>query len=258
MNRSAWLLKMLRDHLHREPSTPGDGSAPPAYFNDTRNDQWIAEVVFPGRHQGFFLEAGAGNGRAASSCYALEKHLGWTGICVEPNSAFYHELVRNRPASACANLCLAGRTGPVEYIEGGPGSSDPYLGGIRRNLESIKHGGEDVVEHGRLVVKDAVTLDELLRRYEAPPIIDYAAFDIEGSEWETLAAFSFQHHLILALSLECDDLVAEPIGRLLSSHGYRQVSNPFNKYQPWERYWLHEEVQRRNTDPKSALPSGLV
>ena len=249
MNRSAWLLRILRDHLHRDASSPGEGSAPPGFLNDTRNDQWIAEVVFPGKRNGFFLEAGAGNGQAASSCYVLEKYLGWTGICVEPHTALHEQLVRNRPGSTCANVCLAGRSGPVEYVEGGPGGVHPYLGGIRHNLEQIKHGGKDVVERGRLVVKEAMTLDDLLRRHAAPPIIDYAAFDIEGSEWEVLEAYSFQHHVILALSLECDDTVAEPIGRLLGSHGYREVSNPFNQDQPWERYWLHHQMDVRNTSP---------
>ncbi len=245
MKRVDWLLQILRDRLHDErqpvPSISG-GAESTLYYNDTRNDQWIAERVFPGKRNGYFVEAGAGNGREASSCYVLEKELGWTGICVEPNDAFFEELVLNRPQSVCEKVCLAGKAGKVDYVEGTGGTVNPYLGGIKANLETVKFGGKDVVRKGKCVVKDAITLGELLARHAAPSLIDYAAFDIEGSEWEVLENFSFQQYTFLALSLECDGAIWAPVSKLLGGNGYREVSNPFNRHQPWERYWLHEQV----------------
>jgi FkbM family methyltransferase len=236
MSRVEELLKILRARLQQRAE---HGAAPRVYRNDTRNDQWIVEHVFPGKRNGYFVEAGASNGREASSCYVLEEEFGWTGICVEPNEVFFEQLVRNRPASICANVCLAGHAGKVSYVEGTAATVNPYLGGITANLERIKHGGGEVVRKGKRVERQAMTLEELLVRHAAPSTIDYAAFDIEGSEFEVLEGFPFERYIFLALSLECDGSIWEPVSRLLGSNGYREVSNPFNQGQPWERYWLH-------------------
>jgi len=213
-------------------------------FCATHNDRWIFESVFPGKRNGYFLEAGAADGRAASSCYLLEKKYGWTGICVEPNDAFFECLVKNRSGSICENMCLSGETGTVTYIEGSDDTISPYLGGIKENLESYKHQGDEVIRLGKEVKKEAISLRDLLDRYDAPDVIDYAAFDIEGSELEVLRTFPFASAKFLALSLECDSTIWDPITELLTSNHYVEVKNPFNTDMPWERYWLHESIAR--------------
>jgi FkbM family methyltransferase len=213
-----------------------------AYYNETRNDRWIAECVFPGKTNGYFLEVGAAGGRETSSCYILETALGWTGICVEPNDDFFKQLVKNRTNSICENVCLAGNSGRVVYIQGDEDTVSPYMGGIKANLEANKDGGRDVIRKGKEVEKDAMSLEELLKKHDAPAVIDYAAFDIEGSELEVLRGFPFGQYTFLALTLECARTIWEPITRLLTSNGYVEVKNPFNRDKPWERYWLHESV----------------
>jgi hypothetical protein len=79
-------------------------------------------------------------------------------------------------------------------------------------------------------------------QHNAPAIIDYAAFDIEGSELKVLEAFPFDRYIFKALSLECDGTIRKGIFNLLSSKGYKEVKNPFNKNKPWEMYWLHKSV----------------
>ena len=56
---------------------------------NTWNDKWIAEEVFPGTREGFYVEAGACNGVGCSSTYVLEKELGWKGVLVEPDPIFF-------------------------------------------------------------------------------------------------------------------------------------------------------------------------
>jgi FkbM family methyltransferase len=171
------------------------------YYNETNNDRWIAEYIFPGKRDGYFLEAGAANGKECSSCYVLEQEFGWTGICVEPSDYFFDRLVSNRPNSICEQICLSNRAGNVTYIEGGDETVSPYLSGIKSNLETVKYQGREVVEKGRAVEKAAITLATLLEKYNAPKVIDYAAFDIEGSELDVLSVFPFDRYLFLALSL---------------------------------------------------------
>ena len=212
------------------------------YYNETNNDRWIVEYIFPGKRNGYFLEAGAANGKEASSCYILERELGWTGICVEPSDYFFDTLVINRPQSICERVCLSDRAGTVTYIEGSDDTVSPYLSGIKFNLETVKYQGKEVVQKGKAVEKPAVTLVELLDKYNAPKVIDYAAFDIEGSELDVLSVFPFERYRFLSLSLECDGSIRAPIAELLISKGYRTINNPFNRDKPWEMYWLHESI----------------
>ncbi|MDZ7957762.1 MAG: FkbM family methyltransferase [Aulosira sp. DedQUE10] len=222
---------------------PGFLPANRQYYNETNNDRWIAEYIFPNKRNGYFLEVGAANGKEVSSCYVLEKEFGWTGICVEPNDYFFKQLVHNRPNSICEQVCLSNQTGTVTYIEGSDDTVSPYLSGIKSNLETVKYQGAEVVQKGKAVDKEAITLETLLKKYNAPKVIDYAAFDIEGSELDVLEVFPFDPYVFLALSLECDASIRLPISQLLKSKGYRRTKNPFNRDKPWEMYWLHQSVR---------------
>jgi hypothetical protein len=235
-------------HLHRKIINGLTRFAPALlppqrqYYNETNNDRWIVEYIFPGKRNGYFLEAGAANGKECSSCYVLEREFGWTGICVEPSDYFFETLVANRPNSICDRVCLSDRPGTVIYIEGSDETISPYLSGIKSNLETVKSQGKEVVQKGKAVEKTAITLATLLDKHHAPQVIDYAAFDIEGSELAVLAVFPFDRYLFLALSLECDNSIRVPIAQLLASKGYRMINNPFNRDKPWELYWLHESI----------------
>jgi hypothetical protein len=210
------------------------------YESETANDRWIAEYIFPGRRNGYFVEAGASNGQGGSSCYVLERYLGWTGICVEPHDEFFRKLVESRPNSIHENVCLAGSARVVDFIEGVGDPSRAYFSGIRENLMN-KSGGADVVKTGRIIPKPGLPLAEILDKHGAPRIIDYGAFDMEGSELEVLEPFPFSRYSFRALTLECD-YPSERISNLLRNARYREVRNPFNRTRPWERYWLHRDL----------------
>ncbi len=210
------------------------------YLNEAANDLWIRELIFPGLRNGYFVEAGAADGKAGSSCFLLEKQFGWTGICIEPNPIFYRALLRNRPASLHYNVCLADRSGSREFAMGG--SVSPYLGGLVSALEE-KAGGAEVLAKALRAQLPASRLDELLRAANAPRMIEYGAFDIEGSEFEALQSFPFDEYTFLALSFETDEAISDRLSHLLRANGYRESKNPFNTDQPWETYWLHESFR---------------
>lgn len=211
------------------------------YHNETRNDQWIIEHVFPGKRNGYFVEVGAANGKAASSCYLLETLYDWTGICVEPNDHFFQTLIQNRPRSLCENVCVSDVPGTVQFMQ----SADihqSYCSGIRENLEQFKYGSDEILRMGIEVTKPAVTLESLLAKHQAPHVIDYGAFDIEGSELAVLRSFPFDQYCFLALSLECDEWIWAELFPILEKRGYREVKNPFNPDKIWEKYCLHESL----------------
>ena len=204
--------------------------------NLTNNDRWIVEHIFPNERGKYFVEAGACNGIDASSCYVLEKYLQWTGICIEPNSDYFQELIKNRSNSICESKCLADRSGVVTYIQGNPVRINPMLGGIKSNLIEYRKNYQEVIDKGDEIEKESITLYELLKKHNAPQVIHYLAMDIEGSELPVLKVFPFDEHEILAISIEgncCNDLLA--------AKGYINVKNPFNT-EPYEQFFLHESV----------------
>ena len=204
---------------------------------ETLNDRWIVEHIFPNVEEKYFVEAGACDGIAASSCYVLETYLGWTGIAIEPNDNYYARLVKNRPHSICENICLAAKDGSVTYLEGNLNTVHPMLGGIKDNLLKYRQNHQEVTSKGREVTKQSLTLESLLCKHNAPKIIDYLAMDIEGSELPVLQIFSFDKYQFLAISLEgmnCNDLLA--------SKGYINVKNPFNSNHHYEQYFVHPDL----------------
>jgi hypothetical protein len=166
------------------------------------------------------------------------------------NEKFYEQLVKNRPNSICEQVCLHYQTGEVTYVEGGDDSISPYLGGIKISLErmasnpqvgqSVIDRTKEVLTKGKSVTRNSMTLEDLLDKHNAPQVIDYAAFDIEGSELNALSIFPFEKYRFLALTLETSIANHPILKELLTVYGYREVQNPFNPNMPWEKYYLNE------------------
>lgn len=204
---------------------------------NTKNDRWIIKYIFPGEKSKYFIEAGACNGIQQSSCYALEEYLHWTGICIEPNSDYFQKLKKNRKNSICENLCLSESKGIVTYLKGENDKVHPMLGGIKSNLLQYRQDSQEIINHGKEISIESITLYELLQKHNAPKTIHYLAMDIEGSELPVLEVFPFDQYQILAISIEgmqCNDL--------LYSKGYINVVNPFNTDKLYEQYFVHKSI----------------
>jgi FkbM family methyltransferase len=181
-------------------------------------DHLVLELL-DGMRGGFFLDSGAADGVEASNTLLLEMEFGWTGICVEPNQAFFARLVENRRCQ-CLNCCLYDREGSVEFVEAS------FLGGIReqytrQHLQLVKefYPGEP-----RTVQRRARTLLSVLRECRAPQLIDYWSLDTEGSELAILKSFPFAQYGFRVLTVEHNNLpVQEDIRLFLEARGYGRI-----------------------------------
>jgi len=197
-----------------------------------RQDKWVVERVFKGKTGGYFLDIGAADGLSSSNTWVLEKHFGWTGICVEPQNAFFEELAAVR-SCRCVKACLSAAPEVVAF------RNSSWYGGIVKYLETQPVHKRSMWEAGEIVELQTITIGELLQDYGAPRIIDYASIDVEGSESAILSVFPFARYTIRALSVETSDSVLED---LLVSKGYRPVENPFCRAEE-ELFFLHESFQ---------------
>lgn len=210
------------------------------YYNyPTNNDKWIVDL-FKGKEDGFFVEAGAFDGIHGSCTFTLEKFFNWRGLLVEPGTTF-RALEKNRCRSICENVCLSDKNGTVLFVD----SENSGYSGIKEKLIYIeeKHRlrwgkPKDQWKSGKFIERmvESITFYDLLKKHNAPEVIDYVAFDMEGSEYDTLKVFPFDQYKILAFSIEGDSC-----NELLISKGYIRVSNQFSTKAPWEYYFVHND-----------------
>ena len=201
--------------------------------HESKQDRWVIENVFRGRATpGFFVETGVADGVSTSSTLALERSFGWTGIVVEPNRIFFEQLRRNRRCRV-ENACIAEHSGTVDFIEAS------WFGRIQEHFREghpeRDHLQDPYLTHdidgspAKVVQMPALSLEDLLRRHDAPTRIDFMSIDAEFSEWFILKSFPFDRFEVLALCTRskfrhADTLVdgkhAEDIRRVLCDLGY--------------------------------------
>ena len=175
-------------------------------------DKWVAERVFPGVTDGFFLDVGSADGVDWSNTYALERK-GWTGICVDPF-----------PRNMQARTCRVFRS----VVDSQPGRHVKFynfgdLGGIR---DYLNHTKEEVEKYAPPPV-DLVTttVAKILEEAKAPSFIHFMSLDVEGAELAALQGFPFDTVTLGALVVEHNFEVEKraAIEALLTSRGYVRV-----------------------------------
>jgi hypothetical protein len=190
------------------------------------NDLFVLQQL-SSRRDGYFVEAGALDGIHGSNTWLLERDYGWCGICVEPDSGLFSELVNNR-TSFCVKACLYSDRREVTFVEGVRG-----WGGIEPHLFPQTH---EHWKRGRRTVLETTTLAEVLDEHRAPSVIDYLSLDTEGTEHIILKTFPFDRYTFRVVTIEgnrCNDLLA--------ANGYRMVENPFTAEETYERCFLGPE-----------------
>ena len=178
-----------------------------------------------GLRGGFFLDSGASNGLSGSNTGLLESAFGWTGICVEPNAAFFAELVRNRRC-ICLNCCLYDREGTVDFLE----AAGVYGGIVAEyeagHLQFARTVAAAPPELPSTTLKPARTVRSVLRECAAPSVIDYWSLDTEGSELAILRSFPFDEYRFRVLTVEHNYAPArEEIREFLEGHGYARAGS---------------------------------
>lgn len=182
--------------------------------------------LLEGMRDGFFLDSGASDGLTGSNSWRLETEYGWSGICVEPNPAFFAALVANR-GCLCVNCCLYTHDGRVDFVEAG------VLGGIASHhdpclVAQARRSGilaTDAAGEALVVERPARTVRSILDEHEAPRTIDYWSLDTEGSELAILESFPFDRYDVRIITVEHNFFpVREEIRAFLEARGYRRIA----------------------------------
>ena len=175
------------------------------------------------KRNGFFVEFGATNGVDLSNTYLLEKDFGWRGILSEPNPHWRDEIIRNRKTYIDFN-CVWRETGKNLDFQL---SNEP-------EYSSLKLDNNKKIKKNNSIKVNTITLNDLLKKYNAPKNIDYLSIDTEGSEFEILKSFDFSKYNISIITCEHNySLDRKNIFNLLVRNGYERVYSGLSRWDDW-------------------------
>jgi FkbM family methyltransferase len=191
---------------------------------------------FGRKREGFFVEVGANDPRHGSQTWLLEEN-GWRGVLVEPQTAFYERLVRERPRSKVHHAACSApesRGTATLHIANLPGFST-----LEKQPDT--HGVTFVETESVRVT----TLDDVLEA-EGNPSVDFVSVDVEGQELNVLRGFSIARHRPKLLLIE-DNVRNLDKHRYLQARGYRLVKRTTlnNWYVPEDAvFTMHTAMER--------------
>lgn len=194
-------------------------------FYSQHGEDYLLWQFFGGEKVGFFVDVGAFDGIHLSNSYAFELQ-GWRGICVEAHPRFFPDCQRNRPASVCLPVACVGDESKDSItfraeelgLLSSASDRDDLSGDVSRRYEhrGLPFGGFEEVS------VRAVTLNRILEEHlPAGTEIDFLSLDVEGSEFEILAALDLARYRPRVLVVEANDAAsrARLVG-FLEGHGY--------------------------------------
>ena len=176
------------------------------------------------KREGFFVEFGATNGLDLSNTYLLEKNFGWKGILSEPNPYWKKELIKNRKTHLNFN-CVWKNTGEL---------MDFALSDIPEHSTLSLKKNKSNPKTNKLIKVETISLNDLLKKFNAPKYIDYLSIDTEGSEFEILSSLDFSKYNISVITCEHNySSKRKKIFNLLSKHGYHRIYEGLSRWDDW-------------------------
>jgi Methyltransferase FkbM domain len=207
----------------------------------------LKEAVTPMKEKNgepyFFLDVAANDARDISNSYALDLHYGWRGICLEPNPSYWYDHTRYRSRNSILVAAVAGNHSyPNEALA--------------FRYDNLAFGGivgfDNTDTNAPSQTEYTVSLAKVLQRFNAPSIIDYFSFDVEGAEFYGLYKFPFDLYRFRVVTIERP---TEPLQELLHKNGYVFVT-VFAHF--GEQLWLHQDEHKRLLDSKVIDFAGTV
>ena len=178
------------------------------------------------KKDGYFVEFGAANGIDFSNTYLLEKEFAWNGILAEPAKVWHRALKENRNSRIETNCVWRDSDSILKFSEVDP----PELSTIATYISSDYHQRQNELSYD----VRTISLLDLLKKYNAPNVIDYLSIDTEGSEYEILRKFDFERYQFNVITCEHNRTpTREKVYKLLTRFGYVRKYTAFSRFDDW-------------------------
>lgn len=189
--------------------------------------------VFGFKTNGYFVDLGANHAERNSNTAALEEHLDWSGLCIEPNPAYwpgYEErrctllksVVGQRDGDEAPFVMRHQNSGLVGALfDNSPEELAHIAAEAAARAESGSGQSLNAAAENAIVMSPTRSLRSILEDANAPRIIDYLSIDVEGAEFYILAEFPFDRYQFLAITVERP----RQLRPLLEANGYVYVKD---------------------------------
>ena len=193
-----WKMQMqYRGKQTKQLSTVG-------YYSQVGQDATLLSI-FANKTDGFFVDLASNDAQHLSNTLALENHLGWQGLCIEPNPV-YHPAYNQRSCTLVD--AVAGRTDneQISFVLDGP------LGGISGFDKTL-------AKNDKGTMFQTVSLESIFDKMNVPPVINYMSLDVEGAELHVMSTFPFHKYRFDVITVERP----KKLRILLEKHDYVYV-----------------------------------
>jgi Methyltransferase FkbM domain len=199
------------------------------FFSQVGQDKIVSQV-FRGKRGGYFVDLAANDAVSLSNSYALETYFGWEGVCIEPNALYWPGLSHRR--CHVVGAVAGGDREEVDFAFGD--TKQGVYGGIVGSRFDNKNESQKWTgwREPRITVK----LEEILRKFKAPEVIDYFSLDVEGAEDLVLNQEVLSQYRFKVMTLERPK---KALKGLLAENGYTLLKT----LSRWgETLWAHESA----------------
>lgn len=190
------------------------------YYSQVGQDKYVVEEIFHHKKHGVFVDIGAHDGISYSNTYYLEKELGWSGICIEPQPDQFQALQRNRKC-ICVEGGIFNQSGEQDFLlVKGPSE---MLSGLAStyDLRHLQRADREISYLGgsRQFIKiKTYTLNEICKKHNISHI-DFLSIDTEGSEEAIIKSIDFDALPIHVITVE-NNYNSPVIHNYLTQKGY--------------------------------------
>ncbi len=193
-------------------------------------DVWVASILSGGT----YVELGANDGITLANTAYLDC-LGWTGVCIEPTSAYERlresgrtcKMFKEAVAGNVRSATLIGATGIADVDLSSDGTLWSGLSDHFELKSTIAPGIQDsysanLIVNGDSSVVETKTLADILDNAGMPEAMDFLSLDVEGAEVEILESFPWSRRSFKVMTVEHSYVPAyqTAIERILTAAGY--------------------------------------
>jgi FkbM family methyltransferase len=180
------------------------------------------------KKNGYFIEFGATNGISLSNTYLLESEFDWNGILAEPAKCWHKDLKNNRKCEIEQKCVWIDSSSTLIFNE----VFNAELSTINLFSDNDHHSKSRKI--GECYEVNTISLNDLLKKYNAPNLIDYLSIDTEGSEFQILEKLDFSKYSFNVITVEHNFTpMREKIFNLLTKYGYNRKYEELSKWDDW-------------------------
>jgi len=215
LRRRVWAREAL-DKLQ----AAGREARMPLVFRSAMGEDIVLWELLGGQLDGFYVEAGAADGKTASLSYVFDA-LGWDGVLIEGRPDAADAARTNRPNARVEHAALTrgGRTGEGTMHVPERANLYSYLTTGKRTAERLSQSG--AIHEVKAPLK---TLNEVLGDLDRR--IDILIIDLVGGEVDALAGFDREKYKprLICIDTQYDTASGQTVEGFMQGTGYRLIT----------------------------------